>query len=93
MYYKFPFIEDFRGKLTSFKGGFTQIFVPIPASGETHCYVELDEDEFAGFLDHFGSDAGEIVDENSYELPNSVMSFSSNNGQRGWKFDIVKPNR
>lgn len=90
MYFKFLLQDDFSKKLHSFNGDFITLWKPLASSNESHCYVELHEEDFEQFLKHFQPDDGAIIEEGADELPTSLMSFSSNNGQRGWKFETIK---
>jgi hypothetical protein len=86
MIYKFPRPSNlFKELLPGYKGSYIEMCVP-QTDDEEYCYVELTENQFPGFTEHFG-DNGSKVD-NAEEYPAGVNNKIRN---RIEKFTVVRP--
>ena len=87
VYYKFPNTEDFNEKLHSYKGRFIRVYHNRDKS-MPHNYAEVLEDDFEGFIVHFG--LGEILPSTQLdESPSSLWNGSLHGNRR--KYEIIEP--
>ena len=88
MIYKFTRPENFfRGFLSTYKGQFIELCVPH-TEDEKFCYVQLTDQQFPLFVQHFG-DIGSPLPNKNEEYPGSSKSIITNRIER---FRVVRPN-